>query len=503
MNTAMIIAHSGDRTKIMHSDYAAARIMQDALREGAGDKRVEMRGERADSPATAREFRESREGREGREGRGEVDGKRGQDRDRAQGPEMQRAHEARHHDGAERGREMRREMEIRETRDVDAPKMTDAVTAVAEVSAVSAVAAVEPVKASEQTGKVERSAAIDAIRQKVAEMARALESLQAAVEAFGDFKVAVLEGDDAAMVSMAGQMLNDIKNGAPEAAADPIEDAEIIEEIIENAEVGVDGDASAEGEVISVDAAIAKGIFGTKGDDAMAVLAQSAHMIAGGYGSDAIAVKADKAAHILAGPGDDSLTIETAFSRNIRAGSGDDVVKVVSDQIHGLHGGGGNDKMHVEADRASRINGGHGDDIIVVEANRVGGISDGTGDDQISIAADTVEMIKSGAGNDVFDLQVGSANMSLSQGMGNDIVGIKDGAHLDFVLGDPDMMMDGATAAAWEGDSLVMTFANGDTMRIDNAANAGSITMRSGDTKLTLMASADSGSATGLFDLSV
>ena len=505
MNTAMIIAHSGDRTKVMHSDYAAARIMQDALREGAGEKRGEMRGERADSPATSREFRGSREGREGREGRAEVEGKRGHGRERGHGPEMHRSHEARHHEGAERIREDRREMAIRETREMDGPKMTEAVSSVAEVAAVSAVAAVEPVRSTEPTGKAERSAAIDAIRQKVSEMARALESLQAAVEAFGNFKVAVLEGDDASMVSMAGQMLNDIKNGATEATNDPIEDADIIEEILDTDVVQAEGEAASDGEVISVDAAVAKGIFGTSGDDAMAILAQSAHMIRGGYGSDAIAVKADKAAHILAGPGDDSLTIETGFSRNIRAGSGDDVVNVVSDQMHGLHGGGGNDKMHIEAERASGINGGRGDDVIVVEASRVGGIADGTGNDQISVTAETIEMIKSGAGDDVFDLQVGAARMSLSQGMGNDIVGIKDGAHLDFVLGDPAMMVDGATAAAWEGDALVMTFANGDTMRIDNAANAGSITMRSGDTKLTLMApAADAGTGTtGLFDVAV
>ncbi len=77
--------------------------------------------------------------------------------------------------------------------------------------------------------------------------------------------------------------------------------------------------------------------------------------------------------------------------------------------------------------------------------------------------------------------------MSLKQGMGNDVVNLASGAHMQFAIGDASMMEAGAVSAVWDGDNLELSFKNGDSLVINNAANAGSISMRSGGTLLTLM----------------
>jgi len=90
-------------------------------------------------------------------------------------------------------------------------------------------------------------------------------------------------------------------------------------------------------------------------------------------------------------------------------------------------------------------------------------------------------------GADTYHLEVGRAELSLKEARVDDVVDLASGSHLKFAVSDPSMMETGAVSAVWEGDNLALDFDNGDRLEINNAVNAGSISMQSGGVVLTLM----------------
>lgn len=313
-----------------------------------------------------------------------------------------------------------------------------------------------PIQGEQGTGigKDRRNEALQHLREKVAEMSRALNGLVRAAESIGTHKFLITEGDSATAVAYAGRVLGEIQQQSERRAS---EGTKVSEDAADAEFVEVRADETAVPD--ADDAAPGIGV-------ALTVTENHVDHEEGANYSDDISMRA------------------SGRARNIH--TGDDSVTVSSDEGTNLRGGNGDDTINANANRATMKNREDGDNAMNVTASWVRQISDDAADDTGPVTDRNANRMDVGSGNDVFNLQVGQANLALRAGMGNDVVNLKDRAHLEVSLKDPDELLGKAVNAVWEGDDLAVSFDNGDNLRINNAANAGSLSLRAGDRVIAL-----------------
>jgi len=290
------------------------------------------------------------------------------------------------------------------------------------------------------------ASSLASIREKIVDMTKALEGLKAAFEAMSGYRSMIMESDSAT------DLINRVEGGS--------------------------------------------------GEDGIAARGEVVRHISGGAGSDGITLEARRAVNISGGSGDDAIAVEAMMAWGVSGGTGDDKMQVSGARVARIDGGSGDDKMSVQGLSIKDVTAGSGDDVMSITGKRISGVSDGAGDDVVNVIGGTLTGLKSSEGDDVYNLDVGRAKMSLKQGMGNDVVNLASGSHMQFAISDASMMEAGAVSAVWDGDNLELSFENGDSLVINNAANAGSISMRSGNTVLTLMPPKTEASS-GLLDIAV
>lgn len=287
------------------------------------------------------------------------------------------------------------------------------------------------------------------MRQKVADFSSALDAMKDAVKAMGSMMAMAIESDDASAASYASKMFDQAWNEA--FGSEAFGSGPVIEgEAAEVAPVAALASDTVEEEL-------------TVEEEFLEALEDLTEMT---YDSE-ISVTAEDVDRIMGSDGDDNIQINATYAERIV-------------------GNMGNDNIYIEAQQAFITGGGKGDDTITINAAEVVDVWDGGGDDSVTINGERASMIEIGKGDDVYDLNVGEASVHLREMGGNDTLKLKDGGHLEMYMPTGEMLDEGA-AAEWDGDALVMSFASGDSVRLENAANAGSITLRSGETVIKLM----------------
>lgn len=409
MNDALIVGKHGRNDWFMRSDMVAAKMMQKAVAERRVDGEMPLKLLRGEERSEARqELREMR-----REARAEM-----------------------------RAEAAGRSEEVRGSDSVQKIERARATGGAHEFG---------------QATRLERPDNLANLRERVAEMSRALESLTAAMDAIGEFKFLMAQSDSAGAVAFAGQILADMRS---EAAAKMSTDGAVAPEAVDEA-------AAAEEEGVET---VAPAQEGAEPSD-----------------NDMITLTGGNVSDVDAGPGDDTIDITATGSvSNIYGGQGHDTITVSAAEISHVYGGNGRDVLTVNGNFAHKIDGGNGNDILNVTATNIQEVNDGHGDDVVTITARDVELIESSRGNDVFNLEVGRANMILVSGNGNDIVNLRDAAHFHMTVADAEGMMGEGSSTTWQGNDLRIDFSNGDSVVINNAANAGSLTLRAGDDVINL-----------------
>ncbi len=463
MTTALVISQSPKSNEFIRSDMIAAKVLQNAIKEGRGNEVLSK-------PAAEQGEKVAKE--------------------QAAAPQVARA-------------------EPKAAASVVA-KSTDAGTATK-----TEVAKPDASKSTAAAG-LYNSSAIQDMRERIADMTRALAGLKQAFEAMVGYNSMIMESDSATAIAYAGNMLTNVEREANTETAS--EDT--------RAEAGEGFEAPASATATSSEEAETapdhiNGLYGTDRDDFIVADADLVNRVEAGSANDGINAKGEIVRHVFGGEGGDGIMVQARRAVDINGGSGNDAVAVEAMKVWGVSGGSGDDKIHVMGKTAGNISAGTGDDKLSVQGGRlhdisagsgddvmtivgdyITGVSDGDGDDTVSIVGGKVKGLMSSAGDDVYRLNVGKAEMSLRAGMGNDQVDLADGTHLAFALSESEMMSRGAMNAVWDGDTLIVNFESGDSLTINNAANAGSITMQSGGTKLTLMPP-KTPAETGMLDIAI
>jgi|GEM_PF-3241140 len=428
MNTALVISQSPQSKEMIRSDMVAAKVLQNAIKQGRGEEVLNPSSNNARSELTA----------------------------------------------------------------AVEPKRVEALEQKTDTAAVA--------KKVPQTTLPQPSYMAD-MRAKIGDMTRALEGLKEAFEAMAGYKSMIMESDSATAIAFAGNVLGNVERTAEVEATDDkvaksVPDDEAFEEDI-NGMFGTE-----RGDYMVAEADIVNRVESGSMDDGIVARGDIVRHISGGDGSDGVSVQARRAVDISGGSGDDALAVEAVMAWGISGGAGDDKMQVQGGRIGAIDGGSGDDKISVNGLRVHDVKAGSGDDVMSITGKNISGISDGAGDDVVTIIGDRLAGLESSDGDDVYNLNVGSAKMALREGMGNDVVNLATGTHMQFALGDKTMMEKGAADAVWDGDNLKVNFKNGDTLVINNAANAGSISMRAGNTVLTLMPPKEM-AAEGLLDIAI
>jgi hypothetical protein len=238
--------------------------------------------------------------------------------------------------------------------------------------------------------------------------------------------------------------------------------------------------------VIQMNEEIAKRIRTGEGDDVVGIVADSARRIRTGAGDDQVDVVADRAARISTGSGDDSLAVTADSARRIRTGAGDDQVDIVADRAARISTGGGDDSLSVTAETARRINTGAGDDNVSISADSIRRVTTGAGDDTLTLTGDTIRRVDAGAGDDTINLDAEDAVISFGAGGGDDVINVNS-------LGALGIRIDSALATslndidiAVEDDRIVMNFATGESLTVNNKNNADLISVSVGGDKVDL-----------------
>lgn len=391
MNDALIMGQRGNAGWFVRSDIVAAKMMQQAI-ANKGEDGPNVKVLRTEAQDAMKEARSER-------------------------------HEAK----SERVGEFReaRSEKLGEMREMRASEKTEKTEAVQQVDGPESIAATR-FDASLAFGE-DRNESIALLREKVAEMSRALESLNKAMDAIGEFKFLMAEGDSASVVAFAGQVLADMRAEAAVNAADPQDVTADEVDTVDDAET-----VEVEGDITQTE---------TSNDD-------------------------------------DVIDLTGTTVSQVYGGAGNDKITITADTISRIYGGEGNDQMVFNGQSASDMDGGMGDDVMDITAVNVGPMSDGKGNDVVTVTARNVEMIEFDEGNDVFNLNVGGANVRLQAGVGEDVINLRDAAILEIFVRDSEEMMNDA-ATEWRGDDLFVEFGTGDSVLINNAANAGMLTIRS------------------------
>lgn len=353
----------------------------------------------------------------------------------------------------------------------------------AQVSTTTAVAETSAVTATTETStstSMSPTSDLSDLRQKVADMTKALEALKQAAEALGKFMTLAMESDDPTALTFASQMLTDIRtdSAASDAAASE-GTGEVIEgEVIEGEAVATD---TTDGTVATDGTVTTDGTVATDGTAATAVTTDVTGAV-----TDGLAVATDDAV-VEKVAFDNTMSMTEDDVSDMTGTNGNDDMSVSSTFAERINGGSGADNIYVEAKHAFITGGGAGDDTITINADVVRDVWDGNGNDRVSITGDKATELELGRGDDYYELNVGEAEVRMREFGGNDTLYIKDGGHLEIMMPTSEMYKDGEASATWDGNDLTMTFSSGDTLKIENAANAGSVTIRGGDMQTKLM----------------
>lgn len=211
-----------------------------------------------------------------------------------------------------------------------------------------------------------------------------------------------------------------------------------------------------------------------------------ASRIAASEGDDIIDIAADYARRIQSGGGDDTVSISAEGVTRVDTGDGDDAISVDAVRASRISSGDGDDTVSINADIARRIDTGDGDDALTIAADTIRRIDAGDGDDTLSLTAETIRRVDAGAGDDTITLDARDAIIGFGAGGGDDVINVGN-------VGALGIDVDSALAAsiddidiAVEDDQFVLRFASGESLTINDRANADLISVIVGGEKVTL-----------------
>jgi Ca2+-binding RTX toxin-like protein len=190
-------------------------------------------------------------------------------------------------------------------------------------------------------------------------------------------------------------------------------------------------------------------IFGSEGNDSIAVLGGSEVTIFGGVGDDTIAVGGTASeVTIFGGSGDDSIAVMGGDAVTIFGGDGDDTIADLSspDGVT-IFGDEGNDSIAVLGGSEVTIFGDEGNDSIAVLGGSEVTIFGGLGDDSIAVMGGGAVTIFGGDGNDSIAVGGTASEVTIFGGDGNDSLTVAGGTDVTVFggLGDDTLCATGGT----------------------------------------------------------
>ena len=211
-----------------------------------------------------------------------------------------------------------------------------------------------------------------------------------------------------------------------------------------------------------------------------------ASRISASDGDDIIDIAADYARRIQSGAGDNTVSISATGVTRVDTGDGDDTVSIDADRASRISTGEGDDQLTINADIARRIDTGAGDDDLTIAADAIRRVNAGDGDDTLSLTAETIRRVDAGAGDDTITLDARDAIIGFNAGGGEDVINVGNvgalGIDIDSALA---TSLDDIDITA-EGDQLVLRFASGESLTINDKSNADLISVIVGGEKVTL-----------------
>ncbi len=190
-----------------------------------------------------------------------------------------------------------------------------------------------------------------------------------------------------------------------------------------------------------------------------------------GGGTDVIKATAAYLDFVGSGDGEDTLSLGAATVGYVQAGDGNDLATVWGSFVASVDGGEGDDTLDISGNKIWYVAGGSGNDTISVSGTTVGSVEGGDGNDIITVSSKTgitglggdAAVVTGGAGDDNITAD-GPAELRFGRGDGQDTVSMLGGGRI--VLSD-ELTSDPSMEIVREGNSLRISFANGEGMMVD------------------------------------
>ncbi len=302
-----------------------------------------------------------------------------------------------------------------------------------------------------------------------------------------DPSVAPQTGDDAPKMTVA-QLIEYYRIETVVAPASTPAQAEAVEE------AGDDGHGHDEAEQhrddsIKIDAGRVSRISTGAGDDVVEISADNVRRIRTGGGDDTLTIDADKVARINTGAGDDVLNINADKVRRVNTGAGDDVLNINADKVARINTGAGDDVLNIDADKVTRISTGEGDDALTINADKITRVNTGAGDDTLVLTADTIGRVNAGAGDDTITLDAVDAAIAFGKGGGEDVINITSVGALAIQIDSELATSIDDVSIVEDGDNIILEFASGESLTLNNVANADIISLQVGGQSIDLRVS--------------
>ncbi len=237
---------------------------------------------------------------------------------------------------------------------------------------------------------------------------------------------------------------------------------------------------------VKIDADHVRRISTGPGDDVVEISADNVRRIRTGGGDDTLTIDADKVARINTGAGDDILNINADKVARIRTGAGDDTVTIEADKVRRVNTGAGDDVLNINADKVARINTGKGDDALTINADKITRINTGAGDDTLVLTADTIGRVNAGAGDDTITLDAVDAAIAFGKGGGEDVINITSVGALAIQIDSELATSLDDVSIVEDGDNIILEFASGESLTLNNVANADIISLQIGGETIDL-----------------
>ncbi len=108
-----------------------------------------------------------------------------------------------------------------------------------------------------------------------------------------------------------------------------------------------------------------------------------------------------------------------------------------------------------------------------------------------------------GHATEVFVLDIGGADVRLHTSGSTMDLDLSNGRHAEVIFLDSETFQDTKLSSTWKDDSLVLTLPGDTTLVLENAASAGSLILRSGETLLNLTPQAGAPERPQMLDVSL